>query len=272
MSQHEQYENVEMYVLGGLSEEEQQEFEDHLQNCSECQHAVHELQEVVGLLPLTSEPVEPPSGMKDRVLSHALGEEYQAQVDEKKDEPAPSPSVKRPVRWRRWSGLGIAGLSAATVILGLFSFQQQGEINELQQELATTEEQLGQAQEELDEAILSLDDPMQFSGSVELSPATEGSVADGLAMMVVDSDATHLMVLADDMPELEGDEAFQVWLMRDEQPVNAGTFHTDNGQGALHYTFEQSGYDTVAITHEPDAEGAEPRGEMVLAAELPNEY
>lgn len=265
MSQHEQSENVEMYVLGGLSDEEQQEFEDHLQNCSECQHAVHELQEVVGLLPLASEPVEPPSGMKDRVLSHTLGEEHQAQVDEKKGEPAPSPSVKRPVRWRRWSGLGIAGLSAATVILGVFSIQQQEEINELQQELVATEEQLGQAEEELD-------DPMQFSGSVELSAATEDSVADGLAMMVVDSDATHLMVLADDMPELEGNEAFQVWLMRDEEPVNAGTFHTDNGQGALHYTFEQSGYDTVAITHEPDAEGDEPRGEMVLAAELPNEY
>ncbi|SDI47846.1 anti-sigma factor [Natribacillus halophilus] len=285
MSHHQQSENVEMYVLGGLTDEEQQTFEDHLQSCSECQEKVREFQDVVGLLPLTSEPVEPPPGMKDRVLGHVLGDDQQDDVDEDQERATPSSPVKTSARRSHWGRFGVIGVSAAALLLGIFSVQQQGQINELQQELAATEneledaqtdllateEQLSQTQEELDEAVVSLDDPMQFNDVVELAPAAEDIVAEGLATIVVDSDGTHLMVQADDMPELEGNEAFQVWLMEDGQPVNAGTFHTEAGQGALHYTFEQDNYDTIAITLEPDADGDEPRGDMILAAELTEE-
>ena len=285
MSHNKHSENVEMYVLGGLTEEEQQAFEEHLQNCSECQRQVEELREVVGLLPLTSEPVEPPSGMKDRVLGHVLGNEQQDNVDKEQKGPDSSPSAKKPSNRKNWGRWGNIGLGAAVFFLAVFAIERQSQMEELEQEMTATESeleeaqtelneretQLAQTQEELEEEVVSLDDPMQFNDVVELSPAAEDIVAEGLATIVVDSAGTHLMVQADDMPELEGNEAFQVWLMEDEEPVNAGTFHTEEGQGALHYTFEQDNYDTIAITLEPDAEGEEPRGDMILLAELTEE-
>jgi anti-sigma-K factor RskA len=90
----------------------------------------------------------------------------------------------------------------------------------------------------------------------------------GLATIVIDSKGTHLIVQAEDLPQIQEQQAFQVWLIKDNQPVNAGTFYPQNGKGAIYYTFEPTDYDTVAMTLEPDAHGEKPRGTIVLAAGL----
>ncbi|MBH5320243.1 hypothetical protein I6N90_20820 [Paenibacillus sp. GSMTC-2017] len=59
--------------------------------------------------------------------------------------------------------------------------------------------------------------------------------------------------------------------MKEGQPHNAGTFLVQDGTVALKFTFEPSEYDTVAITHEPDAGEISREGEIVLAAAFMNE-
>ena len=86
--------------------------------------------------------------------------------------------------------------------------------------------------------------------------------------MVQDDTGTRLVVQASDLPALSGNEAYQVWLIKDGQPINAGTFLSGDGKGALTYTMEPGDYDMVAITLEPDAEGDQPRGRMVLTGAL----
>lgn len=110
---------------------------------------------------------------------------------------------------------------------------------------------------------------MQTGEAVKLSPATQDIVAQGLATIVIDSKGTHLVVQAENLPTLEGKEAFQVWLIKGDTPQNAGTFLSHNGTGAVYYTLDSANdYDTVAITLEPDAMGDEPRGTMILAAKI----
>ncbi|MFD1884635.1 anti-sigma factor domain-containing protein [Paenibacillus wenxiniae] len=65
---------VEMYVLGGLDREEQERFEAYMKQNKECRLAVEEFREVVGFLPLSVERIEPPQGMKNRILERVFAE------------------------------------------------------------------------------------------------------------------------------------------------------------------------------------------------------
>ena len=102
---------------------------------------------------------------------------------------------------------------------------------------------------------------MRMGEAVKLSPAAQDIVANGLATIVIDDKGTHLVVQAENLPDLEGNEAFQVWLIKGDKPQNAGTFLSHDGMGAVYYTLDSvNDYDTVAITLEPDAMGDQPRG------------
>ncbi|MCI3923351.1 anti-sigma factor [Paenibacillus sp. TRM 82003] len=258
-----------------MSEAEAEAFERHLAACEQCRSAVEELRDIVGLLPLSAEPIEPPAGMKARVLEAVLSGEQGSQTPVETGEPKQkTPAEYLPVSSgtqttselqanpmaatrtrRRGPRIAIAGLSAAVVLLGVYAAS-------LQSQLSETREQLRIATAE------TLTDPFQLNQAVTLTPAAEQIIASGIASIVIDDRGTHLLVQAENLPELHGSEAFQVWLLEDGQPTNAGTFLSHNGTGALMFTFEPHTYDTVAITHEPDAGGTTPRGEMVLVAEL----
>jgi anti-sigma-K factor RskA len=178
---------------------------------------------------------------------------------------------------RAWR-IASAALAAAALVLGIYAGQLQGQIDSLKQQAAgssAVQEQLAQAQAQnaqLQEQLASSLQPaqgMQTGEAVKLSPATQDIVAQGLATIVIDSKGTHLVVQAENLPTLEGNEAFQVWLIKGDTPQNAGTFLSHNGTGAVYYTLDSANdYDTVAITLEPDAMGDEPRGTMILAAKI----
>ncbi|ETT53561.1 hypothetical protein BK124_20445 [Paenibacillus amylolyticus] len=176
--------------------------------------------------------------------------------------------------WR----IASAALAAAALLLGVYTAQLRSQIDSLTQQAAgssATQEQLVQAQAQnaqLQEQLASALKPaqgMQTGEAVKLNPATQDIVAQGLATIVIDSKGTHLVVQAENLPNLEGNEAFQVWLIKGDTPQNAGTFLSRDGTGAVYYTLDSANdYDTVAITLEPDAMGDEPRGTMILAAKI----
>ncbi|MCD1259932.1 anti-sigma factor [Paenibacillus athensensis] len=147
------------------------------------------------------------------------------------------------------------GLTAAVLLLGWYSFDLRGQLDQLRSELALND---------------SPSVGVQINHAVTLSGTAADIVAQGLATIVIDAKGAHLLVQAEKLPELQGSEAYQVWLIKGEDVVNAGTFLTHNGTGGLYYTMELKDYDQIAITLEPDANGAKPRGKPVLAAKLVN--
>lgn len=254
---------VELYVLEALPEDEMQKFEAHLMECTDCSKRVKEYRNVMDMLPLASEPVQPPSGMKSRIMSRVLVADAPAQVKRSiEEEPVQALPVEREVKtvppaapakkipfWRYVS----LGLAAAVLIMMIYAGQLRQDVDQLQQQLSGGTKP---AQE------------LKVDESVALSPAAKDIVASGLATIVVDSSGTHLVVQAENLPELTGTEVYQVWLIKGDTPQNAGTFVSSEGSGALYYSFKPQEYDTVAITLEPDAGGETPRGQMVLTSPI----
>lgn len=253
---------LELYALHSLSIEENDRFEAHFPACERCQKLFIEYSAVTGLLPLASEEVALPAGMKQRVLARVLGRERtqqaspQTSIETIEDLPEPAlleTTVPIP-RSRSWRYVSL-GLAAAVLVLVAYTWQLRGDVDRLQQQIAVnTESRQG----------------LKVNEAVSLTPAAKDIVAKGLATIVIDSRGTHLVVQAESLPELNGSEAFQVWLIKGKTNYNAGTFVSRDGNGALYDTFEPQDYDTVAITLEPDAKGETPRGQIVLTAPIKN--
>ncbi|WP_419872233.1 anti-sigma factor domain-containing protein [Candidatus Pristimantibacillus sp. PTI5] len=272
-------EDVEMYLLGGLDEEDKLAFEAHLLGCKECQLRLEELSEVLGIMPLTVQPVQPPSGMKARILA-AVAEADRASAEESKTGAEALTQVQtvplKPVveivsaqktdknKAKSWTTPTLAAAAAALLIISAALYQQVNQLNGESNKLAVQVQELQRQLEAAEQPPTGI----QVNSVVALTPAIPDIVAQGLATIVIDTKGMHLIVQAENLPKLTNDEAFQVWLLKEGKPVNAGTFLTNDGTGALYYTFAPDQYDQIAITHEPDAKGLQPRGEIVLAGKL----
>ncbi len=253
---------AELYALGALQDDEMEQFGVHLQECPECEKLVKEYRRVIELLPLASEPAEPPAEMKKRILSRVLEADAPVQQVQKpageapkpvREEPeytvraVPAPQKKPILRYLS------AGLAAAVVVLLIYISQLRQDVDQLQHQVAVSSGPL---------------QGIKVNESVVLSPAAVESAVKGLATIIADNSGTHLVVQAEGLPELTGTEVYQVWLIKGDVPQNAGTFVSQGGNGALYYTFEPQEYDTVAITLEPDDGGEAPSSQIVLAAPI----
>jgi len=279
---------AEIYALGGLNEEDTLLFENHLAECADCREQVKELKKIIDVLPLAAHEITPPEGMKKRVLGRILAEagtpeETMDTGIEKTMKPpiAPEPLVSSPAstvvpefsvqRYRspskRNARLRIlcAGLAATAAALAMYTTVLHQDLSGLRQDLAISE----QNREGLQKQMALVNTPsreLKVNKAVVLDPAAKDIVARGLATIVIDAKGTHLLVQAEKLPELSGTEAFQVWLIKGDIKKSAGTFLASKGTGAMYYTFDPEDYDTVAITLEPDGQGDQPRGRIILAA------
>ncbi|MGF7033239.1 anti-sigma-K factor RskA [Paenibacillus mucilaginosus] len=262
-------EGVELYALDALTPEETAEFEAHLAGCAACRGKLAELRETIGLLPLASAPAAVPDGMRSRVLGRVLGgaeaqragagaggaagaeaQRAGAGAGSAAGAEAERRVWKRGAAYWRWMSLG---LSAAVVGLALYASDLRGDLREMERQVA----EAGKPPE-----------AAKMEKMVQLQPAAEQLVSKGLASIVIDDKGTHLIVTAENLPAVQKEQAFQVWLIKGEQKVNAGTFYPHDGKGSISYTFQPQDYDMVAITLEPDAHGEQPRGAMVMMAGL----
>ncbi|MFD2611804.1 anti-sigma factor [Paenibacillus gansuensis] len=257
---------LELFVIEGLDEVDKAEFEKHLASCASCQEGLAELSPVMDALPYAAEQVEVPQGMKGRILGSILRTEQAEPNPETAaaisdlDDLMPKVTPERPVyevsaKRTGWSKFLNYGLAAAALISIFYNVQLKQEISRLETIAAAPEKPVQR---------------LQTNNVVSLNPAVEGLVAKGRASIVIDSKGTHLLVQAENLPELKQNQAFQLWLIKGGEPVNAGTFVSHNGSGAVYYTLssKDQGYDTIAITLEPDAFGEKPRGNPVLAAKV----
>ncbi|NGZ74839.1 anti-sigma factor [Saccharibacillus alkalitolerans] len=165
-----------------------------------------------------------------------------------------------------WAGTA-AVMAAAAIMLGIYSGQLRGELNDMRSDMTAMQQRTSDMERQLAAAAQPAVGA-QVARTVPLVGSEDDPNASGMAAMVKDDTGMHLVVQANDLPDLSGSEAYQVWLIKDDRPINAGTFQSGNGIGALSYTMQPDDYDMVAITLEPDAEGEQPRGRMVLMGAL----
>lgn len=238
------------YMNGQLTNEEAAEFEKHLAACPACKEELEELQEMMEDLSYASEAVAPPAGLKGRVLDHVFTADQEAGESLRTINPQPAGNPKQ--QKRRIVMPVLAAALAASLLGNAFLI-----INDKE----TAEDDVPEEQ------TIDLDETRQ---AVDLA-ASEGYDAQGSAAIVGQGERGELIVHAANLEALEGDEAYQVWLLKDGVPSRAGTFLPDaEGKGAVSFSLDgdQLEWDTVAITKEPTPESETPQGDILLSAPL----
>lgn len=249
------------YFNGQLSEVEKQRFEEHLATCSECQQELAEWDALAEDLPYVAESVEPPSGMKERILGSILTESEKTvtpvvaksqQIDEQlkteKKQPIPFERPKRTSSPSRWLPLVAAALTLSLVGNAYLGWMVQDQ----KQTLVTQSETVDQ--------LIAL---------VNLQPLTGD--ATGTASVVRNGDEIRVVVQASSLPELSNEEVYQVWLIDEDGPDRAGTFTSTGTDGAVVYTLpagQDFSWDQIAVSHEPNKDSEQPLGEVLMASAI----
>ncbi|GAB4072697.1 hypothetical protein GCM10028778_04420 [Barrientosiimonas marina] len=245
------------YFNNQLTGEQKAAFEAHLLECDDCRKELVELEQLTEDLPYSSEPVDPPSGMKRRVLSNVI--KQTADDGHEKDNIVPvSEGQNEPFKKRRgW----YRPLIAAVLTLSLVGNGAAVIYLTNNDEQAT--EQAPEPGEDVSRDTLE---------TVKTLQPSKGVKAQATAMMIGQNNQTSLVVQASGLEELEDEETYQVWVLKDKQPYRAGTFvPNEDGDGGVSYVMDYEGetnFDTIAITKEPDANSQTPQGDILLSSSL----
>lgn len=253
------------YVLDALEPAEEEAVREHLLTCPDAHIEYQELGGVVPYLAETIEPVEPPSGLKQRLLAAAATEPQLPALS------AAPPAASAPASARPWPidqppgsqhlrqpqrpspRLWLAGMAAALLIavLGGSTWLLQTELQASRQyeagiaavlELATAEGSRT--------AILSPDQAPGPRGIAAIAP--DGRVA----------------VAMRDLAATTGDEVYETWVIAgDSAPQPLGGFRVDShGTGTLVTGTQAAAQDViVAITLEPAPGATSPTGPILVS-------
>jgi anti-sigma-K factor RskA len=107
------HDEVAAYALGALGPDDARRFEQHLEQCEECQVELSELRPVVAALPAAADPVAPPPALRQRIMAVV-----ESEAVARRPEPVEAPSA-----WRRFVDglrpLPVAAAACALVLAGL---------------------------------------------------------------------------------------------------------------------------------------------------------
>ncbi len=244
------------YVLDALPEEERRDFEDYLAVHPERQAEIDDLGAVAGLLAFSPHELEPPEGLRSRVM-----EVVKAEAAPRRDS---RPSVF--ARFGRYVGTrGLALGAAAVLVVGLLSWNLllQGEVKDLQGRVQNAQGQVanlqGKVQDAQDQRQLRQSPTIQLAGSW----ADQGANAE-----LASIDKHQVILVAKNMPSVPDDRTCQVWVIKGDAPEPSGLFQPDGNMTATPITNSIKKADTIAVTVEPAGGSEQPTGDIVLSAEL----
>lgn len=229
------------YYNQHLDDIEKAAFEKHLSECADCQEILADLKSLEDTLPYAVKPIEPPTGMEERIF---------ANIESVKPTKAAEPASLRPSKKKRqWMMPSVAAILALSLFGNAYLFTQ------LSDEADIVEQ-------------ATIDQVLQYA---DLAP-TAGN-ASGTASIIEQGEEKRLVVQASNLVALSEEEVYQVWLLQDGQPERAGTFVIDNeGRGSVIFSlneeYAERDWDTVAVSLEPDANSELPEGEIILASEI----
>lgn len=242
------------YFNKQLTPEQEKEYKAHLAECADCQEELAELRQLTDELPYSSEAVEPPAGMKERVLSNVLNEKEPVEKTEEKVMPLPTErKTSRPGR-KKWLKPAMAALLTVSLIgNGAAAIYISTQNDEHHPESDST---------------VNLENVQ----AMKVLQPSEGFNAQATAMMVNQNDGVNLILQANDLPQLKGEETYQVWVIDDGTPYRAGNFVPDSdGAGNVFHVIDYQGkhnWDTLAITKEPNAHSEKPHGKILMSSPL----
>ncbi|MBM7563963.1 hypothetical protein JOC55_000895 [Paenibacillus sacheonensis] len=237
-------------------------FELHLPTCDGCRQELEDLRIVWEALPANMEMMEPPKELKEQVMN-AVREATVAEQPASDGKRMPPPFTLGKPGWnrlprRRKPIMALLGTAAAAAIVLLSVWNA-----ELRRDAAAAPLPVEQA---LSVPASSIQQLVPLKSK---APATAES--SGVACIVDNGQSRQFVVYLFGAPPTLGEEAYQVWLIKDGKRSSAGTFRVGgNSRGigllAMPIQGEKLDFDAIGITLEPDERGSQPRGSKMYGS------
>lgn len=239
------------YVLQALDEDERKTFEQLLENATEEQQRLYQkMQSAANQPSFTKEPGESPESLKKRLM---------AQVES--EEEAPSSENEESFNWATFSAAASFALLILSLSLLFYSFNLSSKINDQQAKIAALEHKLSQ-KDELLGILESREVDMVLMSGLEVNP-------DGYGKVIWDSENRQALLQVSNLPAVPPNKAYQLWIIRNNEPVSAGVFAVKDSSnhffrfGEMSAAREDSSQ-AFAVTMEPKGGMPQPTGEMYL--------
>lgn len=226
---------VAAYVLGALPLSEIASVRAHILSCEECMEVADAFDRTASVLSLGVEDVPPPAGFTARIM--------EAAVPEPEDQAPASSGVARLRRRSRWSLVALAAAVAGLVAFG-----------------AMTATWLG-TNSDLDRTERALTAVLHGGGDAFALTGAGGAVARVVPMF----DGAFLVAAG--LQEAPSNHVYQLWLIRDGEPVSAGLFDGSDAVSILETNADLDRFDGAAVTVEPEGGSARPTTAPVLASD-----
>ncbi|MGH3423374.1 MAG: anti-sigma factor [Nocardioidaceae bacterium] len=209
------------YALDALNDVERAAYERHLAECPDCADEVHGFLATAARLGSSAEELAPPH-LRDRVM--------EAVARTPQERPAVSP-VTGPGRFRRTATrLTLAAAALAVIVSVGWSVSEHNRNAELEAR------QAGIAK------VLSAPDAQM---------ATDKVGGGGSVRLVRSDDMDRAVLVASDLPRLDGDHVYQMWTLTGGTPASAGLMSGDGSTVSTHLMKGIAGVSAVAVTVEP---------------------
>ena len=229
-------ESLPAYALGSLDDSEAKMVAQHLAGCHICRSELQAFQEVAGKIALTAPQAELSGDLKPRLIEriHNLNQ-----------------SQKRPERWHPSGRLIPIGAMVSLVLIAT---------------LAVSNLLLWQRLDQMEVLAGPLGMRAIALQNTEAAPTASGFV-------IVSADGEEGVLVVDELPKLDAQREYQVWLVRNGSTTSGAVFAVDeSGYRGMRIEAPQSllEYSLVFVTIEPVGGSVEPNGEQVLAGSLFN--
>ena len=261
MSEHEQFaEDLSLYALGTLSEDERFALEKHLEMCPSCRRELEVMRGDLAVVALSTSGPRPPARSRDRLMSAIAKEPRLPVLAKVQTQP---PAMQRAFSWLgalRWA-------AAAALVLVAIGLMQKN--SSLERDLASVKAQFGDQESKLRQAndiLTTLIDPE--AKKFELVSAGSKPLPRGKA--IYQQRNRSLIFLASNLPPLPREKIYELWLFpaNGGAPIAAGLFRPDaNGSATLVNPPLPEGVEAknFAVTLEPESGSHKaPRGTPVI--------
>jgi anti-sigma-K factor RskA len=244
-------EDLDLYVLGGLDDDERQPLEEHFRSCAQCRHELDAAWGRVSLLALAAPPVVPAAVVRERLLG---------QIRPRQVTPA-EPRFR--LVWQ-WAAAAL-GLILVFSLHHLYTLREQ---NRLLSEQVVELKVVRRQQETEARRARAVLDLLSSSDTVKVALASAGAPIVPQGKAFYHPSKGLVFYYAANLPALPSNQRYQLWLVPGRgNPISAGVFDIDaKGNGSVVLPSLPSGLTAkaFAVTIEPWGGVPQPTGKKVL--------
>jgi anti-sigma-K factor RskA len=255
--------------IGLLDPDERAEYERALASDPAFADEVRTLGTVAGALAYTVPQVDPPAGLRGRILASIAGRDVPSAA-----EPVPRiiPMATAPRARTLPAWLAAAAALLLAVGLGAYVLQLRTQVNEMSRRVADSEQEVLRLRNVLTEEqrktqflqaqadVLAAPDLAR----IDLAGQTTAPRASARAFW---SRRSGMVFAARSLPPLPSNRVYQVWVVAGPRPISAGLLRPDpNGNATVHFSTPPDipTPQAVAVTLEPEGGVPQPTGDRVL--------